>query len=324
MASLAATARALTSEVSKMPSSPSILIVGTGALACLFAARFAAAGSTVTMLGTWPEGMAALREKGVTLVDSRGKAQSYPVRVVADPQDCPNLELALVLVKAWQTERAARQLRVCLPSQGQVLSLQNGLGNLQLLAEFIAGERVHQGITTVGGTLVAPGRVRSGGEGTISLANIPQLVSFARLFEQAGFAVEKTNNIEALIWGKLAVNAAINPLTAILGVPNGALLIQPESRKLMAGAAAEVAAVAAALRIWLPFEDVGAAVAAVAQRTAGNHSSMLQDMQRGAPTEIEAINGAVVRVGRQAGVPTPVNETLSMLVKALVATKNQK
>jgi 2-dehydropantoate 2-reductase len=307
-----------------MSSSPSVLIVGTGAMACLFAARFSAVEIPVTMLGTWPEGIAALRSAGVTLVEANGSEHSFTVRVAAAPEDCENVKLALVLVKSWQTERAARQLREYLSPQGRVLSLQNGLGNHQKLAQSLGVNRVFQGVTTVGGTLSGPGRVRSGGEGLITLESNHRLALFAEIFHQANFVVEKISEIEPLIWGKLAINAAINPLTAILGVPNGALLASSQSCKLMALAAGEVASVAAAQSIQLPFDDIAAAAESVARRTAHNHSSMLQDMQRGAPTEIEAINGAVVQVAERIGIPVPVNQSLYLLVRSLVDIKSKK
>jgi 2-dehydropantoate 2-reductase len=119
------------------------------------------------------------------------------------------------------------------------------------------------------------------------------------------------------VWGKLAINAAINPLTALLQVPNGELLERPTAQALMGSAAAEVAAVAAARGVQLPYADPPAAAQEVARRTAANYSSMLRDIQRGAPTEIDAICGAIVRAGEQAQVPTPVNRTLWQLVKAL-------
>lgn len=305
-------------------STSSVLIVGTGALACLFAARFSAAGIPVTMLGSWPEGIAALRNTGVILIDAEGDERIYPVRVVTAPEECELVELALVLVKSWQTGRAAHQLRVCLHPQGVALSLQNGLGNRQNLVQSLGEERVALGVTTTGATLIAPGRVRSGGEGLISLAANTRFQPFVERFRRAGFELDETSELAPLIWGKLAVNAAINPLTAILRVPNGELLAQQSTRQLMALAAREVAAVARAQNIQLPFDDVVAAVESVAQRTASNHSSMLQDVLRGAPTEIEAINGAILEFGAQTGIPTPVNQTLYLLVKSIVSKNSNK
>ncbi len=296
----------------------SLLIAGTGALACLFAARLAAAGVAVTLLGTWREGLEALRAHGVRLVGADGSEQGYPVRATDDPADCAGARLALVLVKSWQTERAARHLAGCLAADGLALTLQNGLGNRETLEEILGADRVALGVTTTGGTLVGPGRVRPGGEGPISLGAHPRLEPLADLLRRAGFEVEQVPAADALLWSKLVINAAINPLTALLRVPNGELLNRPSARLLMAAAASEAAAVAEALGLRLTFADPVAAAEAVARRTAINHSSMFQDVQRGAPTEIDAICGAIVRAGEQCGLSTPVNRTLWLLVKAMV------
>ena len=143
-------------------------------------------------------------------------------------------------------------------------------------------------------------------------------------WSNSGFIVDRTSDIETLIWGKLAVNAAINPLTAILRVPNGDLLKQSSTRNLMAITASEVEALAFARSIQLPFDDVAIAVEEVAHRTASNKSSMLQDVIRGAPTEIEAINGAIVRMAEQADVSTPVNRTLWLIVKSIISRESNQ
>ncbi|MGZ6989381.1 MAG: ketopantoate reductase family protein, partial [Thermoanaerobaculia bacterium] len=186
-------------------------------------------------------------------------------------------------------------------------------GNVEKL-----GARAHLGVTAVGATLLGPGHVRTGGDGPTQIAG-PDLL--AEVLRSAGFdsrAVDAAQGA-SLAWGKLAVNAGINALSAILNVPNGELLARPEARRLMEQAANEVAAVARAKGIALPFADAAAEARRVAAATASNLSSMLQDVRRGAPTEVEAINGAVVREGVRAGVPTPVNEELRRLVAAAVA-----
>lgn len=294
-----------------------ILIVGTGAMACLFAARLAAAGHRARMLGTWPEGLAALANLGVTLVSQDGSLRSYPVKVSANPADFGGVRFALVLVKSWQTERAAMQLFECLAVDGVVLSLQNGLGNREMLVNKLGAERVAFGITITGATLLGPGQVRPGGEGKITIANHSRIAPLVEALLTAGFQVETTGNLDSLVWGKLVVNAAINPLTALLGVTNGELLNRTSARELSARLAGEVAAVASGKNISLAFNDPVKAVEDVIGRTAANQSSMLQDVRRGAPTEIGAINGAVVEAGREVGVPTPVNEVMWNLVSAL-------
>jgi 2-dehydropantoate 2-reductase len=131
---------------------------------------------------------------------------------------------------------------------------------------------------------------------------------------------ELSDDLDALVWGKLVVNAGINALTALLRVPNGALAANMPARALMASAIAEAAAVAQARGTALPYADPLAHTLAVAHATGANHSSMLQDVLRGSPTEIDAINGAVVREGLRLGVPTPVNSFLTDLMRALDAT----
>jgi 2-dehydropantoate 2-reductase len=139
------------------------------------------------------------------------------------------------------------------------------------------------------------------------------------LLRAAGFEVKVVENAQSLLWGKLVINAAINPLTAILRVPNGELLQLPAARLLMAELAKEAAAVGLAHGASLPFEDPVAAVENVAQRTAANRSSMLQDVLRGAQTEVDAICGAIVRNGEEKGIPVPVNRAMVHMLETMKA-----
>ena len=290
-----------------------ITLLGTGALACLFGARLAPM-AAVTLVGTWAEGLAALESRGIRLEESGAVTT---VRVGAAPLSRPPepADLVLVLVKAWQTASVATHLpRLLKPSslppsqwgQGEAaaVTLQNGLGNREAL-----GPPTCQGVTTLGATLLGPGHVRLGGEGPTHIAG-PEWI--AQTLGQAGIEAHAVDSsqMDSLVWGKLAVNCGINALTALLRVRNGELLERPEAARQMEQAAAECAAVALAKGIRLPYADPAAYVRDVARRTALNRSSMLQDVLRGAPTEIDAINGAVVRAGQRLGVPTPVNEEL--------------
>jgi len=300
----------------------SLLIVGTGAMACLFAGRLSAAKVRVIMLGTWSEGLQALRQHGVRLIDPEGKEQAHAIQATSDPKDCSGIRYALVLVKSWQTSRASTQLAECLAEDGLALTLQNGIGNKEQLAQRLGAKRVALGITTSGATLLEPGRVRPAGEGTISLSAHPGLTTLSNLLRAAGFVVENAPDANALLWGKLVINAAINPLTALLGVPNGELLNRSSARTLLQATARETAAVAVAQGIRLPYPDPVVTAENIARRTAENCSSMLQDVQRGAPTEIDAICGAIVRAGEQTGVSTPINRTLWLLIRALNPGRN--
>lgn len=295
-----------------------ILIVGTGALATLFAARLSQAGYSITMLGSWKAGLDKLGKEGARLVDSDGSEHVYKVQATDDPRTCHGVKYALVLVKAWQTERMAEQIRECLAEDGLALTLQNGLGNREKLARSLGIERVALGITTGGATLLGPGLVREGGKGIISMERHQALGPLEIALREANFEVNLVENAQSLIWGKLVINAAINPLTAILKVPNGQLLELESARDMMKSLAEEAAQVAQAENVQLTFSDPFAAAEEVARTTAANHSSMLQDILRGAPTEIDAICGEIVKAGRKHGLDTPANWACWKLVRAMV------
>jgi 2-dehydropantoate 2-reductase len=224
---------------------------------------------------------------------------------------------AIVLVKAWQTERAAHQLQQCLADDGLALTLQNGLGNYETLIQSLGLKRVALGSTTTGATLLGAGVVRAGGEGIISIGRNQAAGPLEAVLRSAKFNVQVVDDPQAVIWGKLVINAAINPLTALLNVTNGELLARPSARELMGQLAREAAEVARAENIILPFADPIKAVEDVTYKTAANRSSMLQDVLRGAPTEIDAICGAIVMVAKKHHINVPANGMCWQLVKAL-------
>ncbi len=294
-----------------------ILIVGTGALSTFFAARLAASGASVSILGTWQNAIEAFNRSGARLLMADGSILTAPVLASSDASICGHADLVLVLVKSWQTARVADQLQRYLPEQALVVTLQNGLGNREYLSQQLGGGRVALGVTTTGATLLGPGLARMGGDGLISLEAHPAINSLYQLLRAAQLNVEIVSDANMLVWGKLVINTAINPLTALLSVPNGALLEKPAARLVMDALARETANVASALGICLPFSNPVSVVEDVARRTAANRSSMFQDVKRGAPTEIDAICGAVVRAGQSRGVSAPVNWTMWQLISAL-------
>lgn len=295
------------------------VIVGTGAMACLFGALLSPH-HRVTLLGTWAEGVRAVSRHGVKLETGAG-VRTVEVAATQAAAELEGTELAVVLVKAWQTERAAAQLSACLTQGGLALSLQNGLGNLETLEQSLGRARATVGVVTVGATLLGPGHVRYGGQGVVYLGEDTRLKPLEAALRAAGLEVHTADDLPALMWRKLLINAGINPLTALLGVPNGGLLERPAAIQVLSAAVKEVAGVAAAKSIRLGLADPVEAALDVARKTAGNQSSMLQDVLRGAPTEIDAINGAVARQAEQAGVAAPVNWTLWQLVRARAAVE---
>ncbi len=296
-----------------------IAILGTGALGCLFAGRLAPY-AQVWMLGTWREGVAAVQRQGVQILDA-DRAESVPVSALDDPAAAPQADVALILVKSYQTERAAAWADQLLSPEGIAVSLQNGLDNGSRLAAVLGRARVAVGVTFEGATLLGPGQVRHAGSGPTYVerreTNVALVDAFVALLRRAGFEVHARAEIEGVLWSKVIVNAAVNPLTALWRVPNGELLSHPDRRALLAALAREAAMVAEARGVVLPTPDPVARVEEACRATAENRSSMLQDIERGRPTEIDSINGAIVLEAKRLGLSVPVNETIWRLVRAM-------
>ncbi|HXY39281.1 MAG TPA: 2-dehydropantoate 2-reductase [Vicinamibacteria bacterium] len=299
-----------------MTAAPRVLVVGTGGLACALGASLSRAGSDVTLAGSWKEALAAIEARGVVVHQGRETWTARPRAAAIDSRLEP-VSMALVLVKSHGTPRAAAALGGALEKDALAVTLQNGLGNRETLQAALGRQRARAGVAIMGATVLGPGEVRLvPGRVVLERDGRGHSEALARLLRTAGVEVETTDDLRPVAWTKLAANCAINPLTALHRVPNGALLEDPRLRKELERAAREVGAVAEARGIALPRDAADAAVE-VCRATAGNRSSMLQDVQRGAPTEVDALNGAVAREGRSLGVPTPVNDQLFAAVRAL-------
>jgi 2-dehydropantoate 2-reductase len=295
-----------------------VAVIGIGAMGCLFGAKLSQV-AEVTLVGHWPAQLKALRERGLCFIQPDGRSQIIHLQTTNEPKTVAPADLALILVKSYQTQPAAETAWQLLAPTGMALTLQNGLGNLETLTAVLGPLRASLGITSEGAALQEPGIVRHAGTGHTYLVDPGETAGASQeivsLFQAAGFPTTLSADADGLVWGKLAVNAGINPLTAVLQVANGFLAENAAARALMTLAAQEVAAVAAAQNIQLPFPDAAAQALKVAQATAANHSSMRQDLANGRPTEIGAICGAVVAAGRRVGVATPVNAVLQTAVQ---------
>ncbi len=291
-------------------------ILGTGAMGSLFAAHLAPH-AHVTVLGTWRDAVETINARGIC-IERADETELVRVRATTDPRAVAAVDLALIAVKAHQTERAAQWANTILKRDGLALTLQNGLGNLEILAAQVGAARAAAGVTMQGATLLDPAHVRHAGRGATTLAATASTAravnAAAALLNRAGIETHVARDVSGLMWGKLVVNSAINALTAIYRQPNGWLVENPEARALLSAAAQETANVARALGVQLPYADPVERALQVAAATATNKSSTLQDVLRGAPTELDRINGAVVREGKRLGVPTPVNEKLLRVV----------
>jgi 2-dehydropantoate 2-reductase len=299
-----------------------IAILGPGALGCLLAARLHEAGEDVFLVDYRPERAALLRSQGIQLQTLDGHRQEIPVPIGLAREVGP-ADLTIMAVKAHQTGAAAQDLPLLMEVGGLALTVQNGLGNLEEMARVVGPESLLAGVGFLGVTREEEGRIIHAGEGALligaprdSRVSPSEVAGVAQVFRRAGFSCEIQDDIEAALWGKLVLNVAINPLTALLRVPNGALPDLPEAWDLALAAAREAMAVAAASGITLTM-DPETRLRQVCTATAANRSSMLQDVLAGRPTEIEALNGQVVARGATLKVPTPVNHVLTQLIRAL-------
>jgi 2-dehydropantoate 2-reductase len=321
-----------------------IAIIGAGAMGSLLG-WYLCESAEVWLLDPWQAHIDAINTSGLQR-ERDGVATARHPHATTDPAEIGPCDVVLVLVKAHQTAWAAQQAlnlgrtknqelrteqsaitgsRFSAPgSSPLVVTLQNGLGNREILAATLGEAGVTQGVTALGATLLGAGHVRHAGQGATVFGPMPDgsTARLAELFTVCGLPAEVSDDLDALVWGKLIVNAGINALTALLRVPNGALAEIPEARILAEQAAREAVMVAQARGARLHELDPIAHMLSIAQATGANRSSMLQDVLRGSPTEIATINGAVVREGRRLGVPTPVNDLLTALVQALDATRD--
>ncbi len=300
-----------------------IAIVGPGAMGCLFGGLLRLAGHDVAVLARRAEHAEQISREGLVVLRDRTEQRAL-VRSDTDPARLGPAELAIVLVKASDTDGAARALPALLGADGPALTLQNGLGNVERLADVLGPERVLGGVTAHGATLLGPGRVCHAGSGPTALAEMlggrsERAVAVAALLDEAGIPTRAADEVGPLVWGKLVANVGINPLGALLRCPNGELVRRPDADRLLAGLAQEAALVARAAGVRLPFDTPAEHVRSIARATAANRNSMLQDVEGGRRTEIDAINGAVADLGERLHVAVPLNRAMALLIRALEA-----
>jgi 2-dehydropantoate 2-reductase len=292
-------------------------IVGAGAMGCLFAARLKKAGYPVFLRDYLPDRASLIDRKGVRVQGIEGEYEVAVPTLATPPPIEP--EVVLICVKSYATATAAQTIKDWLSPQAVIVTLQNGLGNVETLKQIFGQARVLGGVTSEGATTLAPGRIRHAGRGetVIGPASHPKAAEIVTALNQAGFQTRSIEEVDDLIWGKLIINVGINALTAITHLKNGRLPEIQGTRQAMEAAVKEACLVAQAKQIQLPYPDPLARVLEVCRLTAANIASMLQDVLKQKQTEIDYINGAIVREGARLGIPTPVNQTLTALVQAL-------
>jgi 2-dehydropantoate 2-reductase len=305
-----------------------IAIIGAGAMGSIFGSMLSLV-ARVYLIDTFEDHVSKINASGLTIEYMDGSKQNRRVFAATDASMIGALvDVMLIFTKSYTTRQAALSAKPFLSENGHVLTLQNGLGNVDMIADIFGIEKTIAGVTSHGGTFVEPGVVRHAGTGPTYMAGHKQhaqaVFLLAKLFNKAGIETVVSDNIDSLIWGKLIINVGINAMTAILRVKNGVLAQTPACEVIMAKAVSEAVAVAEALEIKLPFDDPFKEVKKVCVHTAENRASMLQDVLKGSRTEIGVINRAIVEKGKQTGMLTPYNLFLSEVIEAIEATSDKR
>jgi 2-dehydropantoate 2-reductase len=293
-----------------------IMIFGAGALGSLVGALLSKRHEVHLIVR--PENARAIKEKGLRIEGVINA--TYAPEVHTDLEDVLQPDIIFVTVKAYDTQSALEALAQMAVKARIVISLQNGLTNLGLFRSALPSKAV-MGATSMGATMIGPGKILYAGEGDTIFGHLgedPKISKeVADLFNQAGLRARSDLDVESELWMKGIVNASINPLTAILGCPNGDILEDEGVLGISRLTCDEAVAVVERIGVRLPPGDPFEKAKEVMRATSRNRSSMLQDLERGKRTEIDEINGEIVRRAGPIHIPVPVNQTLWMLVRGL-------
>ncbi|HNW39437.1 MAG TPA: 2-dehydropantoate 2-reductase [Candidatus Omnitrophota bacterium] len=304
-----------------------IVVVGPGAIGCLFAAFLAKSKEEIWLLDKNSERAAKINAGGISLEGESGSWQ-IKVKTTSKPAEIGKADLILVCVKSFHTKLAVEQIKPLLSAETKILTLQNGIGNVEIISELAGSDRVIVGVTSEGATLTDTGKIRHAGRGETVIGTIDgkipvQMRAIRETFNKVGFECKMSRDIKSLLWSKLIINVGINALSAVTRLPNGRLIEYEGTRRILRDAVTEAARVAKRKRIKLIFDDPLAKVEAVCEGTQNNLSSMLQDILRKKRTEVDFINGVIVRLGQELGIEVPTNKFLLDLVKTMESSYAQ-
>jgi len=296
-----------------------VLILGAGAMGCLYGAALHRGGAAVTLVDVNREHLDAINASGLEL-ETRAGTEHLPIPALLPDQVGEVADLIVVFTKTFQTDAALEGIAAAIGPGTWLLSLQNGLGNDERLARHAARERVMVGVSTLPADLVGPGRVRSHGEGGTKLYpaftdDADMAHAFCKALAAGGMSAAPDPQIHAAIWSKAIFNAAMNPLCALTLRTPGFLGAHDESRALIHAVVEEGTATAQANGIAIEAAPIHALTEVSMTDHANHEASMLQDVKAGRRTEVDAINGAIAEAARARGIAVPVTQTLWRLVK---------
>jgi 2-dehydropantoate 2-reductase len=299
-----------------------IAVLGAGSMGSLFGGLLSSTGSEVWLVDIREDHIRAITEHGLIIESDEGKRVVTP-SATTRPQAVGPVELLIVFVKAIHTAEAMATADALIESNTLVLSLQNGLGNLETIADKVGPDRVIAGVTYEGARTVGPGHVyhqvkASTVIGALEGNPTDRIMAIADTFRRSGLPTDVKKDVQGLVWSKAVINISVNALTAITGLKFSEIVASLEATKILEHTIDECVQVTRKLGVKLDYDaDPHGHIKAHLQRIGPNKSSMLQDMENGRKSEIEALNGKLVAYGRQLGIPTPFNELLTYLIQTI-------
>jgi len=301
-----------------------IAIVGPGAIGLLLAAFLSKAKEELWLLDYEKNRANRISQNGIKVEGLSGEL-AVKVKITVDPKEIGIVDLVIVCVKSYDTKAALIHAKPLIGDDTAVLTLQNGIGNIEIISEVIGPDRVIGGVTNLGSTLIDTCRVRLAGKGDTIIGRLDgkipvEMRGIREIFNKVGLEMRISRDVKSLLWSKLIINVGVNALTALTRLQNGKLLEFEGTRVIMRDAVTEAVKVAKRKRIKIMYDDPLAKVEAVCEATSANVSSMLQDVVKHRRTEIDFINGVIVRHAKEQGVSAPVNSLLVELVKTIEAS----
>jgi 2-dehydropantoate 2-reductase len=300
-------------------------IIGAGALGSLFAVRLYKSGQNIVIFHKDLKHIQKIIQDGINLVGVSGKRDRANVQASSTVANW-DLDLVLVTVKAYDTGTVGQYLRNGLDNSVPVLTVQNGLGNIEILSRSLGRHRILGGSTTEASLLIRPGYAKHTGSGLTQLGELngqrsKRIMKLVRVFEEAGFRTKISNQIMTVIWSKAILNSAVNPLTGLTHYRNGEILERPEICDLSREIIEEAIRVAKCMSIPVKETSIQKSLKQVLSSTHLNKSSMLQDLENNRKTEIDQLNGAIMKLGEKYKVPTPYNSFITAAVRYISQSK---
>jgi len=307
-----------------------IAIAGSGAMGSRFGSMLHEAGNEVLLVDKWEEHIQTINNHGLTVISEEGK-KTISIKALRPEETTEAVQLLIVFTKAMDTDAMLASCENLIGKGTLVLTLQNGLGNIETLEKYVPRDRVIAGVTTFGTELLGPGKIQALGSGSVQITQVDgketkEIQQIAKIMNEAGMNAEVSADALISIWNKVAFNCVLNTLCTLMHDTVRAVGSYSQINKVIEDIVGEIILVAEKEGVRLDKEEITNMITEVFDpRMSGNHlPSMVQDMENGRKTEIDYLNGAIVRKGEQYGIPVPVNRMITHLIKMMEEIRDNK